>query len=102
MVWQRCGGAAVGSSHGLVIPGNAVVTCRGMVRRMDGVGAKIRAWACLVSACLLAVVLVSCDGHGVVEPPDTGVVWTRLSPASFQDCLWPDVRNDSLVYSSSV
>lgn len=51
---------------------------------------------------LLAVALVSCDGHRVINSPDNGVVWTRLTSTGITDCLWPDVRGDSLVYSASV
>jgi Tol biopolymer transport system component len=54
----------------------------------------------LVIAAFLVLALASCDGNHVVEPPATGVVWTRISPTTFDECLWPDIRFDSLVYST--
>lgn len=38
----------------------------------------------------------------MVQPPATGVVWERLTPTSFSNCLFPDVFIDSLIYSTDV
>ena len=42
----------------------------------------------------------ACDGKRVVFPTNTGVVWTRLTPDAILQAVFPDVRNDSLVFSS--
>jgi len=46
----------------------------------------------------LALALASCEGSQVTEPPLTGAQWTRLTSTSLQECLYPDLRGDSLVF----
>jgi hypothetical protein len=72
-----------------------------MARR--GGGAKLirRAWS-VAGALALALGLLSCDGNQVVQPPATGVLWERLTPLGFIEALFPDVGDDSLVYSTNV
>jgi len=52
-------------------------------------------------AAALTLALASCSGDRVVEPPADGVVWERLTPTVYPECLFPDVRFDSLVYSTN-
>jgi len=78
-----------------------VVTCRPMARRGGGVGLARGAWSA-AGAVALALGLLSCDGKQVVQPPATGVLWERLTPTSYPNCLFPDVRVDSLLYSTDV
>jgi len=59
------------------------------------------AWMRLASLFVVALALASCDTSQVVEPPMTGVVWERLTPTNLDDCLWPAVLVDSLVYSTT-
>jgi hypothetical protein len=54
-----------------------------------------------VAAAILVLALASCDGNRVVEPPADGVVWERLTPTTYPECLFPDIRFDSLVYSTN-
>lgn len=56
-------------------------------------------WRSIGLATLVTLALASCDGHGVVTPSPSGVTWTRLTPVGYDQCLWPDVRFDSLAYS---
>jgi hypothetical protein len=80
--------------------GAAVVTCRLMVRRAGGRRVSKDLWLRFALAAAVVFALASCDKNQVVTPPASGVFWTRLTPTSFSDCLWPDVRFDSLVYST--
>jgi WD40-like Beta Propeller Repeat len=77
-----------------------MVTCGPMAWRTGGVRGSGGVWGPFVAAALLALALASCDGNHVITPSATGVVWTRLTPTSLNECLWPDVRFDSLCYSS--
>lgn len=77
-----------------------MVTCRPMVRRVDGHGKRWRAWRTFAGAGALALALASCEGSQVTEPPLTGVQWSRLTSTSLQDCLYPDLRGDSMVFVS--
>jgi hypothetical protein len=56
--------------------------------------------AALAAIAVLAGGLVSCDGGQVVQPPDNGVVWTRLTPTGLNACRYPDLFGDSLVYTA--
>jgi Tol biopolymer transport system component len=69
-----------------------------MVRRAGGRLRIGSAWRSYSAAALLAFSLASCDGHQVMQPPVTGVVWTRLTATSLADCLYPDIRADSLIF----
>lgn len=58
-------------------------------------------WSPILTAAVLGLVLASCDGNRVVEPPPGGVVWERLTPTGYPECLNPDVLVDSLIYSTN-
>jgi Tol biopolymer transport system component len=58
-------------------------------------------WKKLALLAVLALALASCGDNQVDQPELTGTVWTMLSPVSFDDCLWPDVFGDSLIYSTT-
>ncbi|HET9950713.1 MAG TPA: hypothetical protein VFS09_02845 [Candidatus Eisenbacteria bacterium] len=72
-----------------------------MATRGNGRGRAASGWKSLVSLAVAALALASCSRTQVVEPPMTGVVWSRLSPTSLDDCIWPDVLGDSLIYSTT-
>lgn len=71
-----------------------------MVNRASGGGGFRNACLKIAATGLLALALASCDGKGVVEPPPTGVLWTRLTSTSMDECLYPDVRGDSIVFNA--
>lgn len=60
----------------------------------------IAGWRTLSAAGLAALALASCAGPQVTEPVTDGVVWTRLTPATLDNALYPDFLGDSLVYTS--
>lgn len=72
-----------------------------MVWREGGTDRFGGAGRSLAAIALLTLVLVSCEGKQVVQPVDTGVVWTRLTPMSMEECLYPDFRADSLVFDAT-
>ncbi|HET7903311.1 MAG TPA: hypothetical protein VFM17_02000 [Candidatus Eisenbacteria bacterium] len=73
-----------------------------MTPREHGRSPGPKAWRALGAAGIAALVFLSCSGPQVTEPDYNGVVWTRLTPSSVDDCIWPDAADDSLIFSSRI
>ena len=72
-----------------------------VVNRADGRGGVRNGWLKFAAAGVLALGLVSCDGKGVNDPPESGVQWERLTSTAIRGCIYPDLTaaGDSMIFS---
>jgi Tol biopolymer transport system component len=74
-----------------------------MIRRRRGSLSDRLRRRTLLGGAVLLLALASCDGTQVILPPSligSGTVWTRLTSLALEDCLYPDLRGDSLVFTA--